>query len=99
MTLDSRRAAATRASGLRLAAIWSIIRHVWRASADDHRGAGVASGLVWVPVSWLVTAFLNWRRRRAELRSLQGLDDHMLKDIGVTRCDVERQTRASWFGN
>jgi uncharacterized protein YjiS (DUF1127 family) len=51
-----------------------------------------------VQVSRLATAFLNWRQRRSELRSLQSLDDHMLKDIGVSRCDVEHQARAGWFG-
>jgi uncharacterized protein YjiS (DUF1127 family) len=98
MTSGSERAAAANPGGLRLAAIWSIIRLVWRASADS--GGGVASdrASVGVPILRLATACLNWRRRRAELRSLQRLDDHMLKDIGVSRCDVERQVRAGWFG-
>jgi uncharacterized protein YjiS (DUF1127 family) len=98
MTFDSRCVAAARPSGLRLAAIWTVMRLVWRATAD--RGVGVASnrGSTGVPVSRLATAFLNWRQRRSELRSLQSLDDHMLKDIGVSRCDVEHQARAGWFG-
>ena len=101
MTFDSRPAAAAQPSSLRLVAIWSIIRLVWRASADRQRGGGVASvpASVAMPISRLATAFLNWRERRAELRSLQGLNDHMLKDIGVSRCDVERQIRTRWFGD
>lgn len=96
MTFDARRAAAAQPSSLRLAAIWSVIRLVWRASAYRQRGGGVAA--VGVPISRLATAFLNWRKRSAELRSLQGLDDHILRDIGVSRCDVERQIRTGWFG-
>lgn len=29
-----------------------------------------------------------WRRRRAFLRTLQGLDDRLLRDIGLTRADL-----------
>jgi uncharacterized protein YjiS (DUF1127 family) len=29
----------------------------------------------------------------AQRRHLQSLDDHMLKDIGISRCDVEREIR------
>ena len=41
-----------------------------------------------------------WKRleRAAEHRSLQGLDDNMLKDIGVSRCDVEREIRFGGHG-
>ena len=40
------------------------------------------------------SAFI-WKRleRAAQYRSLQSLDDNMLKDIGVSRCDVEREIR------
>ena len=34
---------------------------------------------------------LKWLQRRRERRHLEMLDDHMLKDIGVTRADVERE--------
>jgi uncharacterized protein YjiS (DUF1127 family) len=43
--------------------------------------------------------FLSKRRQRiAEHRSLLKLDDHMLKDIGISRCDVEREIRGGRFG-
>jgi uncharacterized protein YjiS (DUF1127 family) len=38
------------------------------------------------------------RQRAAEHRSLQKLDDHMLKDIGISRCDVDREIRGRRFG-
>jgi uncharacterized protein YjiS (DUF1127 family) len=40
----------------------------------------------------------RWLERGAERRRLQSLDDHILKDIGVSRCDVEREIRAGWIG-
>jgi uncharacterized protein YjiS (DUF1127 family) len=41
-----------------------------------------------------------WKRleRAAQHRSLQSLDDNMLKDIGVSRCDVEREIRFGGHG-
>lgn len=33
---------------------------------------------------------------RAGRRSVQSLDDHMLKDIGLLRCDVDRELRTNW---
>jgi uncharacterized protein YjiS (DUF1127 family) len=75
----------TRLGAFRPAAIWSIVRLMW----------GRPGGL---PIVRLATFMGNWRRRRAELRSLQRLDDHMLKDIGISRCDVERELRSRWFG-
>lgn len=35
----------------------------------------------------LISAHERWRQRQA----LLGLDDHLLKDIGLTRVDVERE--------
>jgi uncharacterized protein YjiS (DUF1127 family) len=33
------------------------------------------------------------RRRRSAVRELERLDDHMLKDIGVRRCEIEFAVR------
>jgi len=44
----------------------------------------------------LVVLISRWLERRAERRSLQSLDDHMLKDIGISRGDVERELRTRW---
>jgi uncharacterized protein YjiS (DUF1127 family) len=47
-----------------------------------------------------IDAFRLWRRHirsRQELRSLCAWDDRMLKDIGVTRADIERElARRFW---
>ena len=39
------------------------------------------------PFPVLRRLFTNWRKRR-RLRDLERLDDHALKDIGLTRADV-----------
>ena len=33
----------------------------------------------------------EWRKRAASRRGLANLDDHLLRDIGVTRSDAERE--------
>src|SRR5262245_22451577 len=50
-----------------------------------------------VTIDPAITFILKWQRRQADLHYLQSLDDHMLKDIGVSRCDVEREVKAGWF--
>jgi uncharacterized protein YjiS (DUF1127 family) len=42
------------------------------------------------PVSWRATLREAWRRHRSRLRLVE-LDDHMLKDIGLSRADVWRE--------
>lgn len=53
--------------------------------------------LVGGPIRRLAIFISKWQKRRAELRQLQSLDDHMLKDLGISRCDVEREVRTGWF--
>lgn len=38
---------------------------------------------------WLRTAFRNWERRRM-IETLRGMDDHLLRDIGIDRSDIPR---------
>ena len=39
----------------------------------------------------------GWRQRRAGRRRLMGLDDHLLKDLGISRCDAEREYRKPFW--
>src|SRR5262249_31857639 len=57
-----------------------------RAMAGAARGLGIVADFV-----------ATWLKRRAERRALLGLNDDMLKDIGVSRCDVERELRTPSF--
>jgi uncharacterized protein YjiS (DUF1127 family) len=46
------------------------------------------------PQGWFDNAFeqaLVWLERARQRRELQQLGDHMLKDIGLTRADVEAE--------
>ena len=58
-------------------------------SAIDGRAEG--------PVRRLAIFISAWLGRRAELRALQSLDDQMLKDIGLSRGDIEREVRRKWY--
>jgi uncharacterized protein YjiS (DUF1127 family) len=61
------------------------------------RAAIDMDGLVGGPIRRLAIFISKRMERGAERRRLQSLDDHMLKDIGVSRCDVEREVRTGWF--
>ena len=50
------------------------------------------------PIQRLVLSIGRWLERDRELRQLQSLGDHMLKDMGVSRCDIEREIRAGRLG-
>jgi uncharacterized protein YjiS (DUF1127 family) len=43
------------------------------------------------------TTSLTWHRRLKDRIALQSLDDHMLRDIGLSRADIEREaTKPFW---
>jgi len=41
----------------------------------------------------LFAAAWRWRERRKTIQTLSGLDDRMLKDIGLARCQIESAVR------
>jgi len=42
-------------------------------------------------------AVQQWRERGRQRRALQNLNDDMLKDIGVSRCDVYRESSKGFW--
>lgn len=44
-----------------------------------------------------VVAVLNWQRRANERFALQSLDDRMLRDIGITHADADREARKPFW--
>jgi len=66
-------------------------------SRERPRAAIDMDGLVGGPIRRLAIFISKWLEQGAERRRLQSLDDHILKDIGVSRSDVEREVRTGWF--
>lgn len=61
----------------------------------DTRVTGVGKRSVLTLVDWLFGALERRRQRQA----LSGLDEHLLKDIGISRSDVEQEvTKPFWRG-
>ena len=50
------------------------------------------SRLAYGRLTWLVRIVKNWRTRR-DARVLLRMDDHQLRDIGLTRADLDRLMR------
>ncbi len=44
-----------------------------------------------------IDVLLLWLQRHRERRQLGALSDHMLKDIGVTRADIDVETRKTFW--
>ncbi len=61
--------------------------------AQTHTFDGCMTGPVTTPQTRLyesyVTAFRQWRSRRAAIAQLQALEDRDLKDIGISRSEIE----------
>lgn len=45
----------------------------------------------------VLTILLEWRWRAAQRHLLRSLSDRMLKDIGVSRADIEREWRKPFW--
>ena len=63
------------------------------------RSGGIVPARRRVPSS-LCRAFdvlLLWRQRHRERRILGALSDHVLKDIGVSRADVDAEVRKNFW--
>ncbi len=48
-------------------------------------------------VNVLSEAFSTWRERAAQRRALARLDDRLLRDMGLTRSDVEEEVQKPFW--
>jgi len=64
-----------------------------RASAAGFRTADPAlrGAAVLLPAWRIARTLVEWRARAMDRRALAMLDDHLLRDIGLSRADVERE--------
>jgi uncharacterized protein YjiS (DUF1127 family) len=44
-------------------------------------------------LAWLLAAISHELRIRRDMQHLAAMDDHMLKDIGLSRCEIEHCVR------
>ncbi len=44
----------------------------------------------------ILTSIANWNRRHATIRALSGLNDHLLKDIGINRSEIGSIAAGLW---
>lgn len=63
------------------------------APAPSHHAGGAVMRLM----TGAVQAVRRWIERRSQLRALADLDDDLLKDIGLTRKDVQRARSQSFW--
>lgn len=46
---------------------------------------------------WLVAAIEHWLEKRRSRRTLSGLNDDQLRDVGLTRAEAKAEVSKSWF--
>jgi uncharacterized protein YjiS (DUF1127 family) len=63
------------------------------------RGGGVVPACRRGPfnLSKAFDVLLLWRQRRHERRKLGALSDHMLKDLGLTRADIDGEMHKNFW--
>ncbi len=70
-------------------------REAWagRMSAAMIRGARTADRAA----VWSLERIFEWRSRALERHALRSLDDRMLRDVGLSRADLERELQKPFW--
>ena len=55
------------------------------------------SWLAPLSVAWLVDMMMDWRERARQRRLLARMDQHMLRDIGLSLADVEQEIKKPFW--
>lgn len=63
-------------------------------SVTDQTVRAIAAVALAISTGW--RELRNWVERRRQRRHLGALDDHLLRDIGITRVQARREARR-WF--
>lgn len=48
-------------------------------------------------IGTMIDVLMDWTDRMRERRQLDGLGDHLLKDLGVSRAEVEREVNKPFW--
>jgi len=77
-----------------------------RSESSSGRGISGGAGTQWVrsgssrpirAISVLMSKLALWYRKRCSRRALAELDDHLLRDVGITQHEARRELRKSIY--
>ena len=46
---------------------------------------------------WLLDLLIRWQERAFERKRLAAMDDHVLRDIGLSRADIDQEVRKPFW--
>jgi uncharacterized protein YjiS (DUF1127 family) len=75
-------------------------REIWSKSAAVSLGAGVTTSMDTIREALIEAGrrIRRWARRRADRRQLMGYPDYMLRDIGISRSEIDSVLRHGRHG-
>ena len=65
-------------------------RHPWQRSENVRAPISLRT-VLWSLVVGAIDSFVAWQERARQRHHLSGLDDRLLKDMGLSRADVENE--------
>jgi uncharacterized protein YjiS (DUF1127 family) len=68
-----------------------------RAPLQDHSVVGEIAARLHAALAHAILVLLRWHELARQRRTLAAMDDHVLKDIGLTRVDAHREARRPFW--